>query len=322
MREHERGQRVAEDYVAAIAMLGAEGQLVIGARLAKLFGVSAPTVTETLRRLENAGYVQIAPSKGVSLTPAGQELAQRTLRRRRVAERFCVDVLGFSLADAQAEADRLEHALSDVAADRLARALGQPEACPHGDPIDEPARPVGFVATTLDRAPQGIDLVVERVDAEACVDERVFHDLAMSGLVPGCRVTVLSSETSGLVVQCSTGQVTLARSTAQALQVRQARPGRDPRAGSGSGPRYRVQVASVQGTCLAGHRSGDRFEFSHCAPSGLCLEALQKLYPALAALRLAGSAASAVQVPCPEDGIVTFTLERDASAMNDEGTRS
>ncbi|MCL4500146.1 MAG: metal-dependent transcriptional regulator, partial [Chloroflexi bacterium] len=137
MPDHDRGQRVAEDYAAAIAVLEAEGTPAIGARLAEALHVSAPTVTETLRRLEQNGFLHVEPSKDLNLTASGRELATRTLRRRRLVERFLVDSLGLPLTDAQVEADRIEHGLSETAADRLDQALGHPAECPHGYQIAE-----------------------------------------------------------------------------------------------------------------------------------------------------------------------------------------
>ncbi|HVC32472.1 MAG TPA: iron dependent repressor, metal binding and dimerization domain protein [Chloroflexota bacterium] len=322
MREHDRGQRVAEDYVAAIATLEAEGRSVIGARLADLFGVSAPTVTETLGRLQSAGYVRVGPTKSVVLCSLGRELAQRTLRRRRVAERFFVDALGLPIAEAQAEADRWEHALSDQTADRLGAALGHPDQCPHGDPVDEINRTISSVVTTLDRAPTGIDLVVEHVSSEADVASTSTFDLDSSGLVPGSRLTVVENRDDELLVRCASGNVNVPHVAAQMIRVRAARARRDSGPLVRAEPHYRVAVASVQGACAAGHRSGDHFEFSHCAPGGLCLEALQKLYPAMSALRLAGHTAGPIHVPCPEDGIVTFTVEAAPTSPAEDGVRS
>jgi DtxR family Mn-dependent transcriptional regulator len=316
--EHDRGQRVAEDYVSAIAALEAEGQNVIGARLAKIFGVSPPTVTETLHRLESVGYVRVNANKDVTLTSLGRDLATRTLRRRRVAERFLVDALGLPLADARAEADRLEHAMSDVTVDRLSKALGQPGECPHGARIDEGDRGPSLVAMTLDQAPIGLDLVVERVSSEVDADEPLTTRLTETGLMSGSRLSVVAALGGGLLIRCARGDVVLSTRMAQAIRVRLARPARDAELTPRTEPWYRLEVSSVQGTCVAGYRTGDRFEFGHCAPKGLCLEALQKLYPAISALRLAGPVASPIQVPCPEDGIVTFTLERTSPSAPGE----
>jgi DtxR family Mn-dependent transcriptional regulator len=315
MREQERGQRVAEDYVAAIATLEAEGQPVIGARLARAFGVSPPTVTETLHRLEHAGFIQSGPGRELALTPRGRELARRTLRRRRIAERFFVDALGMDVTEAQAEADRVEHALSDAAADRLQRALGDPTICPHGDAIGLPDRAAADFSTNLDRAPEGIDLVVEHIGSEVTTEPTALEEITRCGMVPGSRLQVVAVGDGGLTVRTARGEVAISREAARAVRVRPARPPRV--AAPESEPTYRISVTAVQGTCPAGHQSGDAFEFRHCTPSGLCLEALQKLLPVLHTLRLAGSRAERIEVPCPDDGIVTFAVERTPSGTGE-----
>jgi len=311
VRKHDLGQWVAEDYVAAIATLEAEGRTVIGARLAEFFGVTPPTVTDIIHRLRTCGYVELGSAKDIRLTDSGRELAQQTLRRRRVAERFFVDALGLGLTEAREEADRLEHALSLDVTERLSHALGDPETCPDGEPISGQDADPAFVSTTLDHAPTGVDLVLARVGLEARTDPDLTLELAELGLVPGSRLTVMSNGPEGLTVRGTDGKRAVSLRTARALVVRQAHPG--PRSGDPDRPepRYHMTVKSVQGTCLAGHQTGDDFAFGHCAPAGLCLDALQRILPALSALRL-GDRAGTIQVPCPDDGIVTFTVERSA----------
>lgn len=314
MRKHDLGQWVAEDYVAAIATLESEGRSVIGARLAEFFGVAPPTVTEQIQRLRARGYVELTSSKDIHLTEAGSELAHKTLRRRRVAERFFVDALGLSLAEARDEADRIEHAISLEVTERLSHALGDPETSPHGEPISgEDAEP-SFASTTLDRAPIGVDLVLERFGLEARTDENLTVELAELGLIPGSRLTILAIGPDGASIRGADGTRPVSLRAARTLVVRQAQVGPRLADADQPEPRFHMTVKSVQGTCLAGHQTGDDFAFGHCAPAGLCLDALQRVLPALSALRL-GDRAGTIQVPCPDDGIVTFTVERSADEV-------
>jgi DtxR family Mn-dependent transcriptional regulator len=309
VRKHDLGQWVAEDYVSAIATLEAEGRTVIGARLAEFFGVTPPTVTEIIRRLKDGGFVELSATKAIHLTDSGRELAQQTLRRRRVAERFFVDALGLSLAEARDEADRLEHALSLDVTERLSHALGDPETSPHGESTTGEDGALTFVSTTLDRAPTGVDLVLERIGLEARTDPDLTIELAELGLIPGSRLTILSTGPDGPTIQGADGRQVVSPRASRTLVVRQAHDGPRSADADRPEPRFHMTVKSVQGTCLAGHRMGDDFAFGHCAPAGLCLDALQRVLPALSALRL-GDRAGTIQVPCPDDGIVTFTVER------------
>lgn len=319
MREPNPGHadRAAEDYVVAIATLEAEGKPVIGARLAEYFRVAPPTVTQTLQRLRDHGFVRLARPKGIALTASGRELAHSTLRRRRLAERFFVDALGMGLAEAEAEADRVEHVLSDEVAERLREALGDPETCPHGEPIDEDGVDAAFIATTLDRAPLGVDLVVERIGGETPGHDAAVAAIDAAGLLIGSRFVVRSRNPDQIELELGDERRPLTVGEARLLTVRQAQreghPVRRDLAVARPDLRFHLTVKSVQGTCFAGHRVGQDFVVGHCAPAGLCLDALQKILPTLNALRLGRSNGAKVQVPCPEDGIVTFSVEPEPS---------
>jgi DtxR family Mn-dependent transcriptional regulator len=112
-----------------------EDETVIGARLAERFRVSAPTVTETLKRMVRDGLVTMDDRRQVTLTPRGIELAEAVLRRHRLTERFLVDMLGMQWHQVHEEACRLEHHISGAVEARVVAALDHPITCPHGNPI-------------------------------------------------------------------------------------------------------------------------------------------------------------------------------------------
>src|SRR5918912_330100 len=124
-----------EEYLEIIYMMAAEGQTVKGVRLAESLRVSRPTVTATLRRMASDGLVKRNAKKEVQLTKKGFKTADDLQRRHRIVERWLTDVLGFDWAQSDAEAHRLEHAVSDEVAERLNELLGRPATCPHGNPI-------------------------------------------------------------------------------------------------------------------------------------------------------------------------------------------
>lgn len=122
--EHDHPSPTVEDYLKTILALDAEaGGLVRPAAIADAMGVTRPTVTATLRRLADAGWVERS-GRGVRLTSEGREHARSVARRRDIAEAFLERMLGFPRDVAMAEACTLEHALSARAADALARRLG------------------------------------------------------------------------------------------------------------------------------------------------------------------------------------------------------
>jgi DtxR family transcriptional regulator, Mn-dependent transcriptional regulator len=113
-------------------------QLVQMGHLASALGVVPGTATTMVKALSESGLVRYEPYAGVRLTPAGEKLAARVLRRHRLVELFLVQIMGMSWAEVHDEAENLEHAVSDQLVERMDEMLGRPAADPHGDPIPGP----------------------------------------------------------------------------------------------------------------------------------------------------------------------------------------
>src|SRR5436305_1712299 len=188
-----------EEYLETIYNMGAEGEVVIGARLAEKFHVSAPTVTEMLKRLVRDGYVEMDAKRQVTLTEEGNEAAEAVLRRHRLTERFLVDMLGMQWHQVHEEACRLEHFISGAVEDRVIASLNYPTTCPHGNPIPGSVanartylKDQGAVRlSTLTIRDKATILLISEVveDEEALI--LYLHD---KGLTPGTRLTVLAKE--------------------------------------------------------------------------------------------------------------------------------
>src|SRR4030095_12850099 len=88
-----------QDYLAAIYDLPGSGKPVIGARLAKHMGISAPAVTESIQRMTKGGYVRGARAKSLTLTIKGKRIAEVMARRHRLLERWLTDTLGLNWTD-------------------------------------------------------------------------------------------------------------------------------------------------------------------------------------------------------------------------------
>jgi DtxR family Mn-dependent transcriptional regulator len=113
----------------------APGELVSMGRLAAAMDVVPGTVTTMVKTLADSGLVAYEPRGGVKLTRGGEQLALHVLRRHRLVELFLVKVLGLDWSEVHAEADELEHAISEKVLDKIDRYLGHPSVDPHGDPI-------------------------------------------------------------------------------------------------------------------------------------------------------------------------------------------
>jgi DtxR family Mn-dependent transcriptional regulator len=128
-----------ENYLKAIyqaqAALDLPGAYVPMGQLASALDVVPGTATTMVKALAESGLVTYEPYVGVRLTAAGEKLAALVLRRHRLIELFLVEVMGMSWAEVHAEAEQLEHAVSDRLIERIDEMLGHPDVDPHGDPI-------------------------------------------------------------------------------------------------------------------------------------------------------------------------------------------
>jgi len=199
MKTEESLSATVEEYLEAIYNMSAEDEVVIGARLAEKFHVSAPTVTEMLKRLVRDGYIEMDTRRQVTLTEAGNQAAEAVLRRHRLTERFLVDMLGMQWHQVHEEACRLEHFISGAVEDRVIASLNNPTTCPHGNPIPGSVanartylKDQGAVRlSTLANSEKATILLISEVveDEEALI--LYLHD---KGLTPGTQLTLLTKE--------------------------------------------------------------------------------------------------------------------------------
>ena len=192
-----------EEYCEAIFELREDDLAVIQARIAERLHVSRPAVSEMIRRMAAEGLVTL--TDGIHLTPSGARLAERVVRRHRLAERFLTDVLGLSWAEAHTEAGRWEHVLSDPVEAAMNRLLGDPTTCPHGNPIP------GSAYTTpdtveLSQVPVGAAFVVTRIPEELEFTPGLLEFLEDASLVPGTRGEVTAASPDGTVTVCIDGR--------------------------------------------------------------------------------------------------------------------
>ena len=124
-----------EDYLKAIyEIAGREGTASTN-DVATRLGVAPASVTGMVRRLAEQELVVYEKYRGVQLSEEGRLVALRTIRRHRILETYLVQALGVPWDRVHDEAERLEHAASEELIERMAAALGHPEADPHGAPI-------------------------------------------------------------------------------------------------------------------------------------------------------------------------------------------
>jgi DtxR family Mn-dependent transcriptional regulator len=163
-------------------------KLVAMGKLAAVMGVVPGTATSMVKALADSGLVSYEPRGGVRLTPAGEQLALHVLRRHRLLELFLVRVLGMDWSEVHAEAEELEHAVSDKVLDRIDEILGHPSVDPHGDPIPSADGDVAAASlSSLVDCPVGRLLRVARV-----IDQNptFLQFVERCGLTPGVHLHV------------------------------------------------------------------------------------------------------------------------------------
>jgi DtxR family transcriptional regulator, Mn-dependent transcriptional regulator len=171
-----------EEYCEAIWELREDEIEVIQARIAERLEVSRPAVSEMIRRMEGEGLITVGPR--IELTADGLALAERVVRRHRIAERFLTDVLGLSWADAHVEAGKWEHVISEPVEAALVRVLGEPTTCPHGNPIPG----AGWTAPAtraLNEVTVGSTFTVSRIPEELEFSPGMLDYLEEHALLPG-----------------------------------------------------------------------------------------------------------------------------------------
>jgi len=186
-----------EEYCETIFELAEDDIRVVQARIAERLDVSRPSVSEMMKRMALEGLIAINGTV-ISLTPSGLALAERVVRRHRLAERFMVDMLGLSWTVAHQEAGKWEHVISDQVEDAMMRVLGDPTTCPHGNPIPGSAY-LAPDTITLSQVAVGDGFQVERIPEALEFAEGVLQYLEDVHLLPGSTGVVRAAAPDGTV---------------------------------------------------------------------------------------------------------------------------
>ncbi len=197
---HQHGEirltQAMENYLLSIYLVEEQGLRVTNSNLvAQLrrvpetenLGTSLPSVSGMLRRMEREQLIRITESRDIGLTPTGKALAERMIRRHRLAGRMIVDLLGVDLWDVNAQAHMLEHAISDEIEQKIREKLNNPKTDPFGQPIPGSGYRQSKNVITLDNAPNGSQMTVDRIPED---DEELVKYLVESGVLPGVNVRV------------------------------------------------------------------------------------------------------------------------------------
>ena len=205
----------------ALYRLAPEGGTASLDALAKRMGLTKALISERVLGLQGMGLVERSPAERLSLTAEGRRLAVGLIRKHRLLERFLVDLLQLPWAEVHEEASRLTPVLSDRVGDRLAKLLGDPPTCPHGNPIPSPDGVLrAETAVPLHRLARRKAGTIVRIEQE---DRELLRYLATLGLLPRTRVEVEEVSPFGgpVLVRVGTSRYALGRKVASKIFVKE-----------------------------------------------------------------------------------------------------
>jgi DtxR family Mn-dependent transcriptional regulator len=184
-----------QDYVKEIYKLQSSGRRATTTAIAKAMGVAPSSATSMLKKLAVLGLAEHAPYRGVELSEQGQKIALEVIRHHRLLEQYLAETLGLPIDAVHAEADRLEHVISEELEARIDESLGFPTHDPHGDPIPDAGLNVDRTTLrSLEALVPGEQATVRRIpDGDAAL----LRYLSELTLVPGRTVTMRRSEPFG-----------------------------------------------------------------------------------------------------------------------------
>ncbi|MCE5259834.1 MAG: FeoA domain-containing protein [Chloroflexi bacterium] len=183
-----------EEYLESLGKLQERGESLTPTALARELHVAAPTVTEMLHRLTEQGYITYEQRQPIELTAAGVAAASTVIRRHRLWERFLQDVLGLRWDQVHEQACQLEHVTSPELEQRLARAAGEPDSCPHGHAI-----PAGDNVVSETSAIPLSSLAADQAARVISVSEEpdLLRRLNAVGIVPGAELHIEQAAPDG-----------------------------------------------------------------------------------------------------------------------------
>jgi DtxR family Mn-dependent transcriptional regulator len=210
--------RAAQDYLKAIYELQESGPVQTNV-LAEHLGVVAPSATNMIGRLAEAGFLRHTPYRGVQLTDEGAAVALEVIRHHRLWELFLHRALGMPIDQLHDEAERLEHELSDALEEHMSRLLGDPTHDPHGDPIPGPDGQLEDASyPTLAGVEIGVRVTIRRVPDR---DPAFLRYIESLGLLPGATVELRAREPFGgpLTVRVGRAERVIGSELASQLRV-------------------------------------------------------------------------------------------------------
>ena len=207
-----------EDYIKAIYKTQRRSAKASTAQIAGRLEVSPASVTKMLQRLAKLKLVRYQPYQGAELTEAGRCIALEIIRRHRLIELYLAERMGYSWDEVDAEAEALEHVISEAFEERIDALLGYPDTDPHGHPIPTREGHIRDDAlyTPLNEIAAGGQAFIRRVSDRQPCRLRRCADL---GLFPGVGVQTLGDIRGRMQIQVDGSRLEIERTLAEGVYV-------------------------------------------------------------------------------------------------------
>lgn len=204
-----------EDYLKCIYELTLQKRKFNNKLIAQVMQVSAPAVTEMLKKLVNNGFIQKDAKLGFQLTQEGLLIVSDLIRKHRLIEVFLLTKLAYDNEQVHAEAEILEHDVSDYFIDKLDAFLNYPKRCPHGSVIPKKGELIQETSIPLSSGQVGITYSIHRFYN----DERLVNYLTNLNIKQGDRVTVIENDDYAQLITLNVHDKTLPMSFMIAQQI-------------------------------------------------------------------------------------------------------
>jgi DtxR family transcriptional regulator, Mn-dependent transcriptional regulator len=193
--------------------------------LDKVISGAATTVSDELvDKLSSEGLIEMEGTRSVRLLPKGLEMAEKIIRRHRLAERLICDVLGSHVEESEPAACEYEHLLAEGITNSICTLLGHPRYCPHNKPIPEgdccrqAKDELKPIVVSCDQLSVG---ETARVAYFSTREHSRLLKLSALGISPGTSVKLIQ-KWPAYVVQCEETEIALETEVAQNIYVWQA----------------------------------------------------------------------------------------------------
>ena len=209
----------APEYLTQIFLIERDQGTVPNARLAERLKVSRPAVSQAIGRLKRLDLVKQTRYGVIKLTAEGRKVAENVVKRHFLLEHVLVNVLDYPWDKSDVEAGTLQASLSEELTGYLVERLGNPQTCPHGNPLPGSSIEKHYLdAPSLAEAKAGSRLKIIRITEEGEMTDGMLSFCQEHRIAPGLPVEVLDNSPDG--VKCSNGNTTIFIPAHYAVSIR------------------------------------------------------------------------------------------------------